>query len=168
MTLKSTCLDPVTRKELNCFFVVYSPKVFDNTKAKLFLDAIQFSPHILVTDEYGDSGKHKHRNYFFYSHHRDGWNLARAHKLAKPEWVCKTVSSPNNVVTYITKEVCHVLPLNTYCEAAVDGGRRPDATAGGPACGAAVSPAADGPRPRPRRVSHKKGVNYIFFRAGRI
>lgn len=114
MVLKPTCICPVTGKELNCFFVVYSPKVFDHDKANKFMNDIQHSPHILITDEYGENRNHKHRNYFFYSKQRDGWNIARAYKLRKPEWTAKLVTSPNNIVTYMTKEVntSYQLPSN--------------------------------------------------------
>lgn len=110
MVLKPTCICPVTGKDLQAFFVVYSPRVFDHDKANKFKEDIQHSPHILITDEYGENRNHKHRNYFFYSKQRDGWNIARAYKLRKPEWTAKLVTSPNNIVTYMTKEVInHVI-----------------------------------------------------------
>jgi len=104
-SLAPTALCPVTKKTLNCFFVVYSPKEFDDAIHEAFLKQIDYSPHILCTIEYGSQMTHKHANYLFYSSQRDAHNLARVFKIPKgPSWKVKKATSPNNVISYMTKE----------------------------------------------------------------
>ena len=103
--LLATAQCPVTKRDLKAYFAVYSPKVFDDVVHDRMKELIQSSPHILVTIEHGENGNHKHANYFWYSMHRDAFNLRRVYKLPKgPEWKVKAVTSPNNVITYMTKE----------------------------------------------------------------
>jgi len=94
----------VTKKALKPYFVVYSPKEFDVEIHRKFLDSIESSPHILCTKEWGTTGAHPHANYFFYHSARDAFNIKRIFKMKQPEWTAKSVTSINNVITYMTKE----------------------------------------------------------------
>lgn len=82
MVLQRTVLCPTTQKTLKGFFVVYSPKEFDNDVHRRFIsDHLDCSPHSLSTVEWGVDGNHKHANYFFYSNKRDANAFSRAYKL---------------------------------------------------------------------------------------
>lgn len=84
--------------------IVYSPKTFSETVHRAYLDRIDSSPHALCTIEWGENKTHKHANYFYYSHHKDAYNLARSLKEKKPEVVVKACSNVANAIQYMTKE----------------------------------------------------------------
>lgn len=95
---------PVTSKILKAYFCVYSPKLFDELVHSNTLSTLESSPHALCTIEWGDKGNHKHANYFFYSFHKDAYNVARARKWKKPEFLVKAVTNIANTINYMTKE----------------------------------------------------------------
>ena len=104
-----TVLCPVTKKQLNCFFLVYSPKEYSE-EINVFIreKILEPSPSFLLTHEFGSSGKHHHVNYIYYSSSRDATDekkrLIRANKILLPPMAkVGKVTNLANTVNYITK-----------------------------------------------------------------
>ena len=104
-----TVLCPVTKKELSCFFLVYSPKEYsEEINAFIKEKILDPSPSYLLTHEFGTGGKHHHVNYIYYASSRDGANekrrLIRANKILLPPLAkVRKVANLANTVNYITK-----------------------------------------------------------------
>lgn len=99
-------IHPVTQKSCKPYFLVYSPKEFDDDVHRSLMELfLEPSPHSLATIEWGENKTHKHANYFFYHSARDAFNLKRQHRhLTPPTFKIKAVTSPGNVISYMTKE----------------------------------------------------------------
>ena len=95
---------PTTGKDLKCFFVVYSPKVFVDEDHKKMLAICESSPHAVSTIEWGSEGRHKHANYVCWLKYKDAYAVKRQFKLKEPEYKVKAVTSVANAVNYVTKE----------------------------------------------------------------
>ena len=104
-----TVLCPVTKKELNCFFLVYSPKEYsEEIKAFIKEKILDPSPSYLLTHEFGTGGKHHHVNYIYYASSRDGATekrrLLRVRRdFLPPLMKVRKVANLANIVNYITK-----------------------------------------------------------------
>ena len=104
-----TVLCPVTKKQLNCFYLVYSPKEYSE-EINEFIRAkiLDPSPSYLLTHEFGNGGNHHHVNYIYYASSRDGAvekkRLIRANKILLPPLAkVRKVANLANTVNYITK-----------------------------------------------------------------
>ena len=104
-----TVLCPVTKKQLKCFYLVYSPKEYDEKINEYIRDKIlDPSPSYLLTHEFGTGGKHHHVNYVYYASSRDAVDekkrLLRVRRDFLPPLIkVRKVSNLANTVNYITK-----------------------------------------------------------------
>lgn len=97
------------------YFLVYSPKSpSPSTLNHLTTTLCEPSHHALVTVEWGLNNTHWHCNFLFYHSARDAFNLRRKMSWKLPEYKVKAVTSPNNVITYMTKEGMFHQPNNGH------------------------------------------------------
>ena len=100
---------PVTKKQLNCFYLVYSPKEY-NEEINAFIreKILDPSPSYILTHEFGSNGKHHHVNYVYYassgSQSNEKRRLLRVRRDFLPPMVkVGKVTNLANTVNYITK-----------------------------------------------------------------
>ena len=104
-----TVLCPVTKKQLNCFYLVYSPKEYsEEINAFIREKILEPSPSYILTHEFGTGGKHHHVNYVYYASSGDSSNekrrLLRVRRDFLPPLIKLTkVTNLANITNYITK-----------------------------------------------------------------